>query len=97
MAYEQRDNSGSLFKNERKEQDTHADYQGSIMVDGKQYWLNAWIKESSKGTKFMSLSAKPKDFAQKSPEPTISQQAKAKVFPPDRITTGKDLNDDIPF
>lgn len=66
MAYEQRDNSGSLFKNERKADPKHADYTGTIMVDGKTYWLNAWIKTGKKG-KFMSLSVKPKDGAQAAP------------------------------
>lgn len=64
MAYEQRDNSGSSFKN-KKEKDTHADYAGKIMVEGKLYWINTWIKTSSKTgddgkpIKFLSHSIRP--------------------------------------
>jgi hypothetical protein len=54
-------NRGSLFKNDQKQQDTHADYNGSINIEGTEYWLNAWVKESKKdGKKFFSLSVKPK-------------------------------------
>lgn len=54
-------NRGALFRNNRKEQDSHPDHTGSINVDGKEYYLNAWIKTSQSGNKFFSLSVKPKD------------------------------------
>lgn len=57
---QQHDNSGALFKNDRKANDKHADYNGSITVNGVEYWLNAWLKDGKKG-KFFSLSVKPKD------------------------------------
>jgi hypothetical protein len=53
MAYDNR-NRGVLFKNDRKQKDTHPDYQGKIDVNGTEYKLSAWIKEGKKG-KFMSL------------------------------------------
>lgn len=82
MAFEQKDNSGSLFKNDRKEKDSHPDYRGSAMIDGVEMWISAWLKEGKNGTKFMSLSFKPKD----------EQKPQAKGG-----GRGADLNDDIPF
>jgi hypothetical protein len=63
MAYEQRDNSGSLFKNDKKEQANHPDYKGDAMINGESMWLSAWIKEGKNG-KFMSLSFKPKQASE---------------------------------
>jgi hypothetical protein len=57
---EKRDNSGVLFKNENKDNEKKPDYKGSIMVDGNEYWLSAWIKEGKTG-KFMGLALSPKD------------------------------------
>ena len=38
---DKRDNSGALFRNERKEADNHPDYTGNAMIDGKEYWIQA--------------------------------------------------------
>ena len=54
-------NRGSLFKNDRKDDAKFPDYKGSLNVDGVEFWLSAWLKISKEGTKFMSLSVKPKN------------------------------------
>lgn len=51
--YEMKDNTFSLFKNEKKEKDTHPDYNGDIMVNGKKLRLSAWINETKAGKKYM--------------------------------------------
>ena len=42
---EKKDNSGVLFKNDKIENERSPNYKGNITVDGKDYWLSAWIKE----------------------------------------------------
>lgn len=87
MAYEQRDNSGSLFKNDRKEKETHPDYKGDAMVNGQMVWMSAWLKTASNGSKFMSFSFTPKE--QQAAKPVAKSAPKAE---PDF-----DMEDDLPF
>jgi hypothetical protein len=70
MAYDN-NNSGMLARSDRKTLPTHPDYSGQCEIDGKQYWLSAWIKEGKAGgklagKKFFSLSFKPKEAQQAS-------------------------------
>jgi len=52
-------NSGALFKNDNKTTDKHPDLNGSCEVDGKKFYISAWLKEGkNSGKKFYSLSFK---------------------------------------
>lgn len=53
---------GVLFKNKDKEKENHPDYKGSCEIDGREFWLSAWINTPKKGgDKFMSIAFKDKD------------------------------------
>ena len=87
MAYEMKDLTGSLWKNQKKATDRHPDRTGSALIDGVEYWVSGWIKESPKGEKWLSLAFKRKD-AQKQSEPDRV---------PDSPAQSTDMSDEIPF
>jgi len=70
---EKRDNSGALFKNDRKTTDNHPDYNGSALIGGVDMWISAWIKKGN-GKTFMSLAFKPKDESSPTKTTTITKQ-----------------------
>ena len=56
-------NSGVLFKNNKRRNDDDPLYRGTINVDGREFYLSAWINTSKAGDKYMSLRVKPKPEA----------------------------------
>jgi len=55
MAYEQRNGTGSIFKNTYKTDQKHPDYRGIYKDDqGKEWSVALWVKEGAKG-KFFSM------------------------------------------
>lgn len=105
MAYEQRDNSGSIFKNDRKEKDTHPDRAGTAMIDGVMYYVSGWLKDGTKG-QFLSLAFKRKDQPAEATLPTrqrgdgtsISERAMPKGPAKRSIIPDDDMDGDlIPF
>ena len=57
---DKKDNSGVLFKNDRKESEKHPDYKGYLTFNNKEFWLSAWIKEGKSG-KYLGLAISPKE------------------------------------
>ena len=76
-------NRGVLFRNMKKQNDNHPDHTGTINVDGVEFWLSAWVKESKSGNKFFSLSVKQKEPVGDGKDSTYIPTA--------------DIDDDIPF
>lgn len=86
--FEQKEGSGALFRNDEKETESHPDYRGNIRINGQDYWLSAWIKETkATGKKYMSLAAQPKQERKVTP-------ADAPEIPPKK---GEEFDDEIPF
>ena len=71
MAFEQKPNSGAMFRNEKKNSPNHPDMRGDVYLD-KTFLINmmdkskgalvkislsGWSKESAAGKKYLSLSA----------------------------------------
>jgi hypothetical protein len=54
------DMRGALFKNDRREKDTHPLYKGDCIINGQKFWISAWLKEGKSG-KYMSLAFRPAD------------------------------------
>ena len=82
MAYEMKEATGSLFKNDEKTDETHADFNGSCLIGGAEYWINAWVNTYTKDgaqRKYFKLSFRPK----------AAQPAKPK--------TAHTMDDDIPW
>lgn len=52
MSYDNR-NTAVIFKNNKKENEKHPDYRGTINVDGRELEISLWIKEGKAG-KFFS-------------------------------------------
>jgi len=49
-------NRGSIWRNERKEKETHPDFTGTINVEGKEFFLNAWKRKPGASDKAPALS-----------------------------------------
>lgn len=87
MAYEIKPNTGSLFANENRQSDTHANAKGTALIDGKEYWVDAWTNTTAGGKRYQSLKFKLKD---KQP---LQGGGSGGFAPPPQ----PDLDDDIPF
>jgi hypothetical protein len=81
-------NRGALFVNGRKETEKHPDYNGSINIEGVDYWLSGWKSFGKKdGKMYLSLSVKKKEPMSK-PVPKSSSP-----FGIDSVNT----DEEIPF
>jgi hypothetical protein len=55
MAYEMKDDTGSLFREKDKKSDKSPDYTGKVKINGKELRLAGWIKQTKGGDTYLSL------------------------------------------
>jgi hypothetical protein len=89
MAYEMREGQGSLFKNNKREKDTHPNARGEAMIGGVVYEIAAWTKKDKNGNPWQSLSFKVKGMNSAGEVKPQAQKTKPGHF--------DDMTDDIPF
>ena len=67
-------NRGSVWVNDKKLTDKHPDLNGSLDVDGVEYWVSAWKRKEGANPKapVLSFSIKRKDEAKKAAPTTDS-------------------------
>lgn len=58
MPYEMRDMNGSLFVNDKKENEDQPGYTGKCLIGGQLYYMSAWAKKSKSGKTYMSFAFK---------------------------------------
>ncbi len=90
-------NKGALFQAKEKKTDKHPDYDGSINVDGHDYWVSGWKKVSKNGNTFLSLSVKRKDGTAARPDKAKEFEREVQKTFPDAKVKPLGLDDEVPF
>jgi hypothetical protein len=88
--YRHKDGKGSLFKNQYKKLDTHADLNGKAVIEGKEYYVNAWKSETTSGDFKLNLTINPVKTKEEMHQYTGAGS-------PEPLSAGKDHDDIIPF
>ena len=60
--------TGVLFKNDKQGNEKRPDYKGSAEIEGVQYWVSAWVRDTAKG-KCLSMKYERKDGQAAAPKP----------------------------
>lgn len=80
---ETKNNAGAIFKNNYKKSESHPDYKGKCVVNGKEMEIALWVKTSSAGNTYFSASFSEPYVA---PTNNVAPQTQPVV-----------ANDDLPF
>jgi uncharacterized protein (DUF736 family) len=90
-------NSGAIFKNDKKAKETHPDYRGKVNVNGKDWELSLWIRESKNGVKYFSVGVSEPWVPNQSPNQSPNQNEGREALKNTIIRESGFDNDDLPF
>lgn len=95
MAYEIKDNSGTLFRNEKKSERS-PEYSGVATVNGVQFKVAAWVKQSPGKSPFLSMSFTSVEDANAARPKFVAADSHLKAPSTDAQPIG-DILSDLPF
>lgn len=83
MSYDN-NNRGAIWKNTKREKDTHPHFTGSATIEGVEYWVSAWKRgeDDKPDAPALRFTVKPKE--ERKPKPARAEQP-------------TEFDDDIPF
>ena len=82
-------NRGSIWGNKRKTTDAHPDFTGTLNVEGREYFFDAWKRKPGAAENAPSLTFKIK-LKDQQPSPEQFKESAQRNFP-------ADLQDKVPF
>lgn len=90
--YKPQPGTGSVFKNDRKQEEWHADWNGKILLpDGTEHYIDVYDNVSKSGQEYRRV---------RIGRPVANQGGKAPVQntqPANQAGTVQDVEDDLPF
>ena len=93
--YQAKPGSGSVFKNDRKEQDWHADWRGKILMpDGTEHYLDVYDNVSKSGVEYRTVRIGNPVANKSGQAPVRHTQSTHQAVSSDQLN---ELEDDLPF
>ena len=93
--YQAKPGSGSVFKNDRKEQDWHADWRGKILMpDGTEHYLDVYDNVSKSGVEYRTVRIGNPVANKNMQTPLQNTQSAHQAVSSDQLN---ELEDDLPF
>ena len=93
--YQAKPGTGSVFKNDRKEQDWHADWRGKILMpDGTEHYLDVYDNVSKSGVEYRTVRIGNPVANQNMRASVQNTQSTNQAVSSDQLN---ELEDDLPF